>query len=264
MDYENLLFETEGEVGILTLNRPEKINAMSHRMIVELNDFWGTMQREFDIRVIVLKGAGEKGFCAGLDLKEFPKKLQSISPEDLYNLQSEFSGVVRLMRSCPQPVIAAVHGPAMGGGLAIALASDVRLAAEGSFFCAQFINIGIGGADMGTSYFLPKIVGAGIAAEMALTGNKVYADRAIKIGLASHVYPGNELLPAAMEMAGNMCSKDKLSLRLTKEAFNAALNGLSLENANRVEDRNQAYLILNGRYNAEKSGASKILGGKSE
>ncbi|MBN2168436.1 MAG: enoyl-CoA hydratase/isomerase family protein [Actinobacteria bacterium] len=262
MNYKTLLFDTEREIGILTLNRPDKVNAINHRMLVELNDFWQKMHQEFDIRVVIIKGAGEKGFCSGLDLKEVPEKLKTITPEDLYNLQGEFSSVVRLMRTCPQPVIAAVHGPAMGGGLAIALASDIRLAAKGSFFCAQFINIGLGGADMGTSFFLPKIVGAGPAAEMALTGNKVYADDAMRIGLVNHVYPENELLTAAIAMAENMCSKDKLGLRFTKEAFNAAINGSSLENATRMEDRNQSYLVLNGRLNSEKGNVKKILGGK--
>ncbi|MBN1289303.1 MAG: enoyl-CoA hydratase/isomerase family protein [Actinobacteria bacterium] len=261
MIYDTLLFDIHGDIGILTLNRPEKVNAINHRMLLELNEFWDKMHQDFDIRVVIVKGGGEKGFCSGLDLKEIPETLQTISPEDLYNLQGEFSRVVRLMRTCPQPIIAAVHGPAMGGGLAMALASDIRLAGEGGFFCAQFINIGIGGADMGTSFLLPKIVGAGLAAEMALTGNKVYAEDARRIGLANYVYPEDKLLPAAMAMAENMCTKDKLSLRFTKEAFNAALNGSSLENATRMEDRNQSYLVLNGRFNNGKGKANSILGG---
>ena len=114
------------------------------------------------------------------------------------------------------------------------------------FFCAQYINIGTGGADMGSSFFLPKIVGWGRAAEMCMTGERVPADEALRIGLVNHVHTREDLLPAAKAMAEVMCSKNALGLRLTKDAFNAALNGSSLEDANRMEDRNQSLIIANG------------------
>ena len=115
------------------------------------------------------------------------------------------------------------------------------------FFCAQYINIniGTGGADMGSSFFLPRIVGWGRAAEMCMTGERVHADEAYRIGLANHVHTREDLIPAAKAMAGIMCSKNKLGLRLTKDAFNAALNGSSLEDTNRMEDRNQALIVAN-------------------
>ena len=114
------------------------------------------------------------------------------------------------------------------------------------FFCAQYINIGTGGADLSSSFFLPKIVGWGKAAEMCMTGERVPAADAWRVGLVNHIHTREELLPAAKAMAAVMCSKNKLGLRLTKDAFNAALNGSSLENANRMEDRNQALIITNG------------------
>jgi enoyl-CoA hydratase len=248
MDYETLLYETEGEVGILTYNRPRVVNAINKRMLDELSDFWSERQRDFDTRVLIVQGAGDKGFCSGLDMKAAAVEFHEGVPtaESVINGQNKFSGIIRLMRTCPQPVIAAVHGPSMGAGLSFALAADVRLASEDAMFCAQYINIGTGGADMGSSFFLPKIVGWGRAAEMCMTGDRVPAGEAFRIGLVNHVYSREELLPAARAMAAVMVGKTRLGLRLTKDAFNAALNGSSLEDANRMEDRNQAFFITGG------------------
>jgi enoyl-CoA hydratase/carnithine racemase len=248
MAYEAIQYETEGEVGILTYNRPEKVNAINKQMLDELYDFWLARQRDFDTRVIIVRGGGEKGFCSGLDMKAVAT---DFAPEggptgaSTWEGQIHFSVLMRLMRSCPQPIIAAVHGPAMGAGLSFALCADIRLASEDAFFCAQYINIGTGGADLSSSFFLPKLVGWGRAAEMCMTGERVPAAEAYRIGLANHVHPRDDMLPAAKAMAAVMCSKNKLGLRLTKDAFNAALNGLSMEDANRMEDRNQALIITN-------------------
>jgi len=248
MVYETLLYDVDGEVGTLTYNRPKIVNAVNRQMLEELTDFWQARQRDFDTRVLIVTGAGEKGFCSGLDMKavvtEFAPE-SGATAESTFNGQIHFSVLMRLMRSCPQPIIAAVHGPAMGAGLSFALAADVRLASEDAFFCAQYINIGTGGADLSSSFFLPKLVGWGRAAEMCMTGSRVPADEAYRIGLANRVCAREELLPAAKEMATAMCSKNRFGLRMTKDAFNAALNGSSLEDANRMEDRNQALIIAN-------------------
>ncbi|PKQ27989.1 MAG: enoyl-CoA hydratase [Candidatus Anoxymicrobium japonicum] len=248
MTYETLLYETDGEVGILTYNRPKMVNAVNRQMVEELYDFWQARQRDFGTRVIIVTGAGEKGFCSGLDMKAVVTEFVpegGATAETTFDGQTHFSALMRLMRSCPQPIIAAVHGPAMGAGLSFALAADVRLASEDSFFCAQYINIGTGGADLSSSFFLPKLVGWGKAAEMCMTGMRIPADEAYRIGLVNHVHTRENLLPAAKAMAAVMCSKNKFGLRLTKDAFNAALNGSSLEDANRMEDRNQALIIAN-------------------
>lgn len=256
MTYEKLLYETEGEIGILTYNRPKVVNAINLKMLEELNDFWQDRQRDYDTRVVIVRGAGDKGFCSGLDMKAVATEFaaaQGQTAEDVFSGQNLFSNIMRLMRTCPQPIIAAVHGPAMGAGMSMALAADVRLASEDAFFNAQYINIGTGGADMGSSYFLPKIVGWGRAAEMCLTGDRVPAQDAYRIGLANYVYTREDLFSAAMAMAANMCSKNRLGLRLTKDALNAALNGSSLEDANRMEDRNQALIIADGLTRGMKS-----------
>jgi enoyl-CoA hydratase/carnithine racemase len=250
MAYETLLYEIEGEIGILTYNRPRVVNAINLQMLNELTDFWEERHQDFDTRVIIVKGAGEKGFCSGVDLKtasaEFTGKGGVPTAESVINGQNRYSNIVKLMRTCPQPVIAAVHGPAMGAGMSFAMAADVRLASEDAFFNAQYINIGLGGADMGSTYLLWRIVGSGHAAEMCLTGDRVPAAEAYRIGLVNHVYSREDLFSAAMAMATSMVSKNKLGLRLTKDAFNAALNASSLEDATRMEDRNQVFLMVSG------------------
>ena len=119
------------------------------------------------------------------------------------------------------------------------------ISSTNSFFIAQYINIGTGGADLSSSFFLPKLVGWGHALEMCMTGERIPAAEAYRIGLVNHVQPREDLLPAAKAMAAVVCSKNRFGLRLTKDAFNAALNGYSLEDANRMEDRNQALIISN-------------------
>ncbi len=250
MEYETILFESEGGIGTLTFNRPDTVNAVNWKMMEELNAFWLERQQDFDTRVIIVTGSGEKGFSSGLDMKDAvnPEGFArgGLTPENSFTNQTRFSNILRLMRVCPQPIIAAVHGYAMGAGLSFALASDVRLASPDVVFCAQYINIGLGGADLGSSYFLWRTIGWGRAAEMCLTGSRVGAEDAYRIGLVNHVYEREDLLDRAREMAQIMVSKSKMGLRLTKDALNASLNICSLEDANKIEDRNQAFLIVSG------------------
>lgn len=251
MDYQTLQYEVEGEVGLLTLNRPHAVNAVNRQMMDELLAFWSERQQDFVARVIVICGAGEKGFSSGLDLKDATDQETGfssgeLSAESIYTNQRNFSEIMRLMRTCPQPVVAAVHGYAMGAGLSFALASDVRLASPDAVFCAQYINIGLGGADLSSSFFMWRIVGWGRAAELCLTGDRITADEAYRIGLVNHVYERGELMVKARELAANLVSKSRLGLRLTKEALNAAAHGLSLDDALKMENRNQALMLTDG------------------
>jgi enoyl-CoA hydratase/carnithine racemase len=248
MDYRTLTYEIEGDIGILTYNRPEVVNAINREMLDELNRFWTERQNDLGVRVIITRGAGEKGFCSGVDLKDaFDEdggfRLKGLTAETIYYTQKGFSNIVRLMRTCPQPIIAAVHGYALGGGLSFAIAADIRLASRDAVFCAQYINIGLGGADVGSSYFLWRIVGWGHAAEMCMTGNRISADEAYRIGLVNHLYEKEELFDASLSMAQNMLSKSPIGLKLTKDAMNAGLNLSSLEDAIKIEDRNQAFIM---------------------
>ena len=170
-----------------------------------------------------------------------------------YYFQSRFSSLYRFMRYAPQPIIAAVNGPAMGGGLSLALAADIRLASENAWFCAQYINVGVGGADMGSSYFLWRLVGLGIATEMCLTGSRVDAKEAYRIGLVNHVYDKEELMNAAKEPIEQLQQKLGLeSSTLVVELGNAAVEIV------RYADENNVDLIVLGSHG--RHGVKLLLG----
>ena len=244
MEHETLLYEQQDKVGILTLNRPECLNAINEKMMEELEGFWKEKMYDLETRVLILAGAGEKGFCGGLDLKETLPKLFKLEQREVYRFQMKISRLQLLMRQIPQPIICAVHKSAVGGGFSFAMASDVRVITPDARFSAAYINIGLGGADMGSSYFLPRLIGAGRTYEFLLTGDFLEADEALKLGFASRVVPYKGLMPVAMEIANKMVSKNPLGLRLTKEAINQNLDAGGLEQALNMEDRNQAMCIL--------------------
>jgi enoyl-CoA hydratase len=162
------------------------------------------------------------------------------------HMQRHIAELALLMRRAPQPIIAAVHGAAAGGGFAIALASDVRIAGESARMNAAFIRLGLSACDVGVSYFLPRIVGASVASELLLTGDFIHADRALATGLVSRVVPDAELESAAREMAGRMLRNSPLALRLTKECLKVNLDAGSLEAAIAIEDRNQVLTSMSG------------------
>ena len=161
MHYETILFSEEGHIGLLTLNRPETLNALNQKMIEELDALLDGLARNSEVRVLIITGGGEKGFCSGMDMQESAAQLFEASPEMIYTYQHLASRLFYKMRVIPQPVIAAVHDAASGAGFSFALASDVRLITPQARFNAAYINIGLGGADLASSYFLPKMIGSG-------------------------------------------------------------------------------------------------------
>jgi len=237
--YETLSVEREGHLTWLTLDRPAALNALSRAMVTELRSFFSGLAEDRETRVVVVRGAG-RAFCAGLDLKEAGNGDGSpSSPSELLRAQRRISELVMMMRSAPQPIIAAVRGPASGGGFAIALAADLRIAAESARMNAAFIRLGLSACDVGVSYFLPRLVGAGVASELLLTGDFIDAARALEIGLVSRVVPDDGLDGAAGEMARAMLRNAPLALRLTKECLKHSIDAGSLEQAIAMEDRNQ-------------------------
>ena len=199
--------------------------------------------------MVVVTGAG-KGFCGGFDIKADMKEENEGwvwgpgDTEAVYRMQQSFGALVIKMRDLPQPFVAAVNGGAAGGGLAIALACDMRICTQEAKFSAAFTSLGLGGADMGTSFFLPKAVGAAAAAELLYTGRSIGAEEAREMGLVSRVVPPSELLNEALSLAGEVVrSASPLGLRLTKEALGLVAGGLSLEQAVQLENRNQALAI---------------------
>ena len=243
MEFQTLLFDEENHIGKLTLNRPKNLNAVNHTMIEELEQVFADMQNSATCRVLVLTGGGEKGFCAGLDMKETAVEMFARSAEEIYLYQSRMSQLYYKMRCLPQPIIAAVHGAASGAGFSFAMASDVRVITTEARFNAAYINIGVGGADLASSYFLPKLIGSGRANEFLLTGEFMSAEEAMNLGFASRMVAKDKLLDVAFEIAGIMVSKSPAGLRMTKEAINQNLGLPSLEQVLHLENRNQAFLI---------------------
>jgi len=246
--------ELEEGIGILTLNRPERLNALNFEMIEELHDLLGELEWNLDCRVLIITGEG-RAFCSGTDLKEssllgyedaLPEKysdlkylnVDDVAKRKMYG-QKRIAEVIVRLRRINQPVIAAVKGPATGGGFALAMAADIRIAGESARFNNAFINIGMSGTDVGSSYFLPRLIGLSRAAEILYTGRFVDAEEAERIGFVSRVVPDDKLLETALELAGEMLKKSPLGLRLTKEAINQNIDAPSLEAALLLENRNQ-------------------------
>jgi enoyl-CoA hydratase/carnithine racemase len=250
-EYKTIQYEVRDSVGLLTLNRPDRINAIDDTMIVELEHFWHARRHDEETRVIILCGAGEKGFCSGLDLKKTAARLFGADLKTIYRLQARISRLLLSMRQAPQPIIGAIHGAAVGGGLSFALGCCIRIVSPDARFAAAYINIGLGGADCGSSYFLPRMIGAGRAYEYLLTGDFIDAQAALSLGMVSRIVPREKMLEEARELADKMCRKNPLGLRLTKEAINCNLDAAGLEQALQIEDRNQAICLATVRYEGQ-------------
>ena len=236
MNYQTIEVRKDGAAAWLTLNRPERLNALNPQMVDELRDYFTGLSKDTETRVVVMRGAG-RAFCAGLDLKE--PGTGDGSPSSGMRGQRHISDLALMMHRAPQPFIACVHGPASGGGFALALAADVRLAGESARMNAAFIRIGLSACDVGVSYFLPRAVGASVASELMLTGRFIEADRALATGLVSAVVPDDQLEHEASRLVADMLATTPLALRLTKECLAASVDAGSLEQAVAMEDRNQ-------------------------
>jgi enoyl-CoA hydratase/carnithine racemase len=247
MGWQSLLVEKKGAVDWVTLNRPERLNSLNTTMVEELLEYFQLLYMNHDVRVVVLRGAGT-AYCAGLDLKE---RRQSNQPPDVSASllgQRRISEIVMRMRRAPQPIISLVHGPACGGGFALALASDIRIAGESARMNAAFIRIGLSACDIGVSYFLPRLVGTSVASELLLTGRFIHAERALRTGLVSEVVPDSNLTEAAQPYIDDMLAATPIGLRLTKECLNMSVDAGSLEAAIAMEDRNQILASQSGDF----------------
>ncbi len=254
---DNLIVEHRGPIAIVTMNRPERLNAIDHGMLRALKELFANLHRTYTTRIVVITGAG-RAFCAGLDLKSRPDEgawQPGVGPvANSYTFQEDIADLVVQMRRCPQPIIAAVNGAATGGGLSIAIASDMRIGTEYSRFACSYLNLGLGGADVGSSYHLPKIVGAAHAADLLYSGRIVDASEAKEMGLITRIVEPEALIPTAVQIAEGIVKKaSPMGLRLTKEVLNETLTGISLENALKLENRNQ---ILAGQTDDAKEAIS--------
>lgn len=242
--YETLQVTKEGAIDWLTLNRPQALNAMSRTMMLELQHYFGELYTDHSVRVVILRGAG-RGFCAGLDLKEDRSGEPGGAVAGL-RVQRRVSEIVMRMRRAPQPIISLIHGPASGGGFALALASDIRIAGPKARMNAAFIRIGLTACDVGVSYFLPRLVGSAMASELLLTGRFIGAERARAIGLVSEVVDDDALEQAGRDMAMEILGNSPVGVRLTKECLNMSVDAGSLEAVIAMEDRQQILASTTG------------------
>ncbi len=227
-------------IALLRLNRPDRLNAIDEVLLGALLDTCAELAVARDVRVAVLTGAG-RGFCSGIDLRDFgPSMLAADDPAiDRLRFQERMASLPLALRALPQPVIAAVNGPAVGGGLALCLASDLRIASTSASFADAAIAIGLSGAEMGMSYFLPRIVGASAAADWMLTGRTIDAEEAYRSGLVSELVADEGLVDRALELAAQIARHSPLGVQLTKRALQVNTDAPDLVAALEVENRNQ-------------------------
>jgi enoyl-CoA hydratase len=243
-----LVDEPAPHVRQLTLNRPEQLNAMTAELCEELHVQLRAIAAERGCRAVILTGGG-RGFCAGVDLHGYgaaPGNDGSDEPRDRLANQEHMSRLVLGLRALPQPVIAAVNGPAAGLGLALTLGCDIRYAASEAVFRAAFINIGVSNCDMGVSWLLPRLIGASRSHELMLTGRRFDADEALRIGLVAEVVDQARLLERTVEAAEQIAAQAPWGVRLTKQGMWAALEISSEQAAVEYEDRQQIMATFGG------------------
>jgi enoyl-CoA hydratase len=229
----------ETGIALLTLNRPERLNAINLAMYDELEDALDRLAVDRDTRVVVIPGAG-RGFCSGQDLKDLGADQESSGLGRVQfgmAWQARAAALVQRIHRLPQPVIAAVNGAASGAGLAIALAADTRVASAGAKFNAAFVRIGLSGADMGVSYFLPRVVGPTAATEIMFTGRLVDAAEADRLGLVLRVV--DDVVQEALAIGNAITANTPFGVAMTKQVFWQNIDAPSLEAAQAVENRTQ-------------------------
>jgi enoyl-CoA hydratase len=228
-------------VTVLRLNRPAKLNAMTVELVDALHTELDRLAEDNHCRVVVLTGAG-RGFCAGLDLGGFGEVpgSEGLGPvQSTMMMQTRIATLVQKIRRLPQVFVAAVNGAAAGGGLALVAACDVRIASDSAVFAVSFIRVGFSGCDIGTSWMLPRLVGAGRAHELMLTARRFDAQEALNIGLLADAVPGERLFERVDAVIDSMLTTPPMSLALTKRGMWLALEMPSLDTAIEMENRQQ-------------------------
>lgn len=220
-EYQNLLYELDGGIGIITINRPKALNALNGATLHELDDLLDAIAQDSAVKVVIITGGGEKAFVAGADITE----MQPMSAIEGRNWGKLGQAVFDKLENLPQPVIAAVNGFALGGGCELAMACDIRIASERAKFGQPEVTLGITPGFAGTQR-LPRLIGIGRAKELLFTGDMIDAAEAYRIGLVNKVVPPEELMAAAKMMAQKIMSRAPVAVRLCKAAVN---NGLDMD-----------------------------------
>jgi enoyl-CoA hydratase/carnithine racemase len=238
---DSLRHELRDRVARITFNRPERLNALTFEIYAELRDHLRELAHTPEAAVILITGEG-RGFCSGGDVEEIIGQLVGREAGELLEFTRMTGAVTRALRECPQPVVAAVNGVAAGAGSVIALASDFRLLARSASFAFLFTRVGLAGADMGSAYLLPRLVGLGRATELLMLGDRISAERALEIGLATQVVDDAELGVAAGQLARRLADGPALALKATKTALTRELDS-DLAGAIELEAIIQAHLM---------------------
>lgn len=241
-DWEHFDFAVADGVATVTLNRPDKLNALTFQSYADLRDLLAELPHRGDAKVLVIAGEG-RGFCSGGDVEEIIGELQKMEAAELLEFTRMTGAVVRALRDCPLPVIAQINGIAAGAGSVVALAADFRLLAERAAFAFLFTKVGLAGADMGSAYLLPRIVGLGRATELLMLGDKVDSETALRIGLATSVHSDEELPAAAGALARRLADGPALAYGATKSLITRELD-MDLASSIELEAAAQALMMV--------------------
>lgn len=240
-NWEHFDFVIDDGVASVTFNRPEKLNALTFDVYADLRDLLTEIEHRDDVSVLVFTGKG-KGFCSGGDVNEIIARLLEMDSKGLLEFTRMTGAVVERMRRLPMPIIAAINGTAAGAGAVIGLAADLRLMAESASFHFLFTKVGLAGADMGSAYLLPRVVGLGRASELLLLGDKVTSQEAVLIGLASKVVADDELMVETKALARRLADGPTLAYGVTKVLLSRELD-VDLGTAIELEAFTQALLM---------------------
>jgi enoyl-CoA hydratase/carnithine racemase len=246
-DWQHFDFSVSDGVATIRFNRPKKLNALTFEVYADLRDVLAELPQRGDARVLVITGEG-RGFCSGGDVEEIIGALQEFETAELLEFTRMTGSVVKALRECPLPVIASVNGIAAGAGSVIALAADFRLLAESASFAFLFTRVGLAGADMGSAYLLPRIVGLGRATELLILGDKLSSQRAYEIGLASRLVPDNDLPDATEALARRLADGPAFAYSTTKALLTRELD-MDLGAAIELEAITQALLMQSDDHN---------------
>ena len=246
LEPKSFLYHVRDEVGWITLNRPERLNALTFEVYRELTDTFAALRDESEVRAVVITGAG-RAFCSGGDVHDIIGELFKRDMQGLLEFTRMTCELIRNIRTLPKPVIASLNGTTAGAGACIALASDIRIAAPLAKIAFLFVRVGLSGADMGAAYLLPRVVGLAKATEMLYTGDFVSAEEAQRIGLYNRVVAAEELTDATQELAARLAKGPAFSLAMTKEMLNRELE-VSLDTALEWEAQAQALCMQHPDY----------------
>ncbi len=239
--YSGLAVERDGALLVVTLDQADSFNALNDALIDGLTACLSDLVDDAAVRVVILKANG-RHFSAGVDLKDWSGEIVQPTIGASMKMQKRIGAIVKLMRAIPQPIIALGHGAAAGGGFSLLLAADVRFGTPDLRMNAAYVKVGLGGCDIGSSYFLPRLAGGSIAAELLLTGRFLTAERALSLGLLSDVVPADALLETGLALASDMLAIAPMALRFTKEALNVNMDASGIDAAMALEDRQQVML----------------------